>query len=452
VDIPPVIARYLRRHARPAAHWDALPPPAPGLKLCVVIPALAEAAELPAVLDALGRGSARWSETEVIAVVNNPAGADAAVVADNRATLRALGAPSVGPPVHALDRCTPGRALPPERAGVGPARRIGMDLALERLCVAGSVERAAIACLDADAPVAPGYLDALLAVFDSGDPPPGAVCACAHPIPDDPDRAAAILAYETWMRYFELGLALAGSPFSYPTIGSCLVSSAAAYAQVGGMPERQAGEDFYFAQKLIKLAAGRGLARLDGARVQPRARLSHRVPFGTGRALLRCEAEGPEAYRRVEPPEAFFELRRWFAALPAGYCDPAALRRAAGGRLARFLDAERAWPALARIRANQPDAARFAFAAHCWFDGLKCVRFAHVVERELGRRWAFDALAALLAAAGRRADFADLPRPTPPEPPLELLCAWLERLRGATAAGIDPPQAAGRLTAGGRRG
>lgn len=430
MDIPPVIARYLHRHARPAADWDALPPPAPGLKLCVVIPALAEAAELPGVLRSLGRGSARSAEAEVIAVVNNPAGAAAAVVADNRAALAELRQPAAGgPAVHALDRSSPGRALPPGRAGVGLARRIGMDLALARLCAAGSVERAAIACLDADAPVAPGYLDALLAVFDSGDPPPGAVCACAHPIPGDPDRAAAILAYETWMRYFELGLALAGSPFSYPTIGSCLVSSAAAYAQVGGMPERQAGEDFYFAQKLIKLAAGRGLARLAAARVQPRARLSHRVPFGTGRALLRCRDAGPEAYRWVEPPEAFFELRRWFAALPAGYRDPAALRRAAGARLARFLDAERAWPALERIRANQPDAARFAFAAHCWFDGLKCVRFVHAVERELGRRWAFDALAALLDALGGAADFADLPPPAPPDPPLELLCAWLERLR-----------------------
>lgn len=424
------IDRYLDRHALVPPEAQRLLAPVAGLKLCVVIPALAERARLGGVLDSLSVGSARLSEAEVIVVVNQPEDADPDTSANNQASLVELGARPAGSlSLQVLDRASPGSALQTQAAGVGLARRIGMDLALSRLARAGQPDRAAIACLDADSPVAPGYVDALLAAFDRAEPPVGGVCACAHPIPEDPLLGPAILAYETWMRYFELGLRLAGSPFSYPTIGSCLVASAAGYALADGMPERPAGEDFHFAQKLIKVAGRAGLQRLTGALVLPAARRSARVPFGTGRAMLRCADEGLDAFRRVEPPQAFFDLQRWFASFEPGFADPVALRRATSPDLAAFLDAERAWGALERIRDNQPDATHFGLAVHHWFDGLKCVRFVHALERQRGRVWAFDALAQVLAALGLAGRFADLAPPQPPDPPRELLQAWLERLR-----------------------
>ena len=430
MPVPAPIERYLLRHARIAPEAMALPPPAAGLKLCVVIPALAERAGLGSVLDSLGAGSDRLAEAEVIAVINQPQGAPSAIRADNQATLADLRARPPGAlRLLVLDRASPGRELPAAGAGVGLARRTGMDLALARLVAAGTAPRAAIACLDADSPVAPGYIDALLAVFDRPAAPVGGVCACAHPIPAEPALAEAILAYETWMRAFELGLRLAGSPFSYPTIGSCLVASAAGYALADGMPERQAGEDFYFAQKLVKVSGRRGLARISTAQVRPAARPSARVPFGTGRAMLRCASEGLEAYRFMEPPQAFFDLRRWFAALEEGFGDPPALDRAASAELAAFLESEGASGALARIRANQPDAEHFEQAAHHWFDGLRCVRYVHVLERARGRVWTFDALAQIAQALGLSDRFADLVRPQPPAPDRALLTAWLERLR-----------------------
>lgn len=428
------ISRYLGRHALAAAPDEGQPAPGSGLRLCVVIPALAEGERLPGVLDSLERAASDPAAVEVIVVVNNPADAPAAVVQDNLDSLAVLRARAGRLRVIALDRCSPDRAFAPDQAGVGLARRVGMDLALARLVAAGSPERSAIACLDADSPVGPDYLDTLLAAFDRPAQPLGGVCACRHPIPDDPERAGAILAYEIWMRTFELGLVLAGSPFSYPTIGSCLVASAAGYALADGMPTRQAGEDFYFAQKLIKLSAGRGLTRLDGAVVEPAARASDRVPFGTGRAMLRCASEGVDAYRFMEPAEAFLDLQRWFAAFAPGYADPGALERAAGRRLGAFLRSERAFAALARIRANQPDADRFAFAAHCWFDGLKCVRYAHAVEAELGRQRAFEVLGAILDGLDLAEPFADLAPPRPGDSDLGVHRAWLDRLRA-----VSPP-------------
>ena len=55
-----------------------------------------------------------------------------------------------------------------------------------------------------------------------------------------------------------------------------------AYARQGGMNRRQAGEDFYFMQKLVD---GEQVENIAEATVFPSARLSHRVPFGTGKAL-----------------------------------------------------------------------------------------------------------------------------------------------------------------------
>ena len=50
------------------------------------------------------------------------------------------------------------------------------------------------------------------------------------------------------------------------------------------MNRRQAGEDFYFLQKLTKLGT---ITEINDAFVYPSARVSDRVPFGTGAAITK---------------------------------------------------------------------------------------------------------------------------------------------------------------------
>ncbi|MBW2699367.1 MAG: glycosyltransferase family 2 protein [Deltaproteobacteria bacterium] len=427
------IDRYLKRHAHAMSEAHDWPAPASDLSLVVVIPCLAESQSIGSVLDSLELGFARFEAVEVLLVVNQPEDAPAHVSEDNQATMAALASRTGSLHLHVLDRASPGMALDPQQAGVGLARRLGMDLALRRLVAAGRSGQACIACLDADSPVAPGYLDELLRVFASEDQPLAGVCAYRHPVDDpDPELAQAMVAYELWMRYFEQGLRLTASPFSYPTIGSCIVCSAHGYALADGMPPRQAGEDFHFFQKLIKLASDeRPVLRLR-AQVHPSARPSWRVPlFGTGRALLRCLEEGPDAYRLVEPPEAFFEIQPFFAALKEGFVAPEILRAAAGPRLAAFMEAERGWQRLESIRANQSSAERFARAAMHWFDGLRIVRYAHHLADELGRVPVMDALQRLAKQAGGPllSGLESLPAPVGFPPELSLQREMLELLR-----------------------
>jgi glycosyltransferase involved in cell wall biosynthesis len=395
------IHRYLSKQAMTIPEMESLDPPADGLRLCVVIPCLAERSGIAEVIDSLEKGSQRLSQVEVIVVVNNPADPGPAVLRDNLDTLDDLRcrAPGNRIALRLVDRASAGCWLPKKKAGVGLARRIGMDLALHRLVESGRADRSAIACLDGDSPVSLGYVDKLLEVFDSPDPPLGGVCRCHHPLPEEPGPAAAIVIYETWMRYFELGLRLSGSPFSFPTIGSCLVVSALGYALADGMAPRAAGEDFHFFQKIIKLC-GTDRPYQIPTWVHPSPRLSDRVPFGTGRAMLHCQREGVKRYLYVEPPETFLDLKIFFDALNPGFFQPEILREAASHRLKDFLDSERAWPILESIRQNQPDADHFGLAVHHWFDGLRCVRYSHHCLREIGSKWLYSALVGVLSELG----------------------------------------------------
>ncbi|MDE7374489.1 MAG: hypothetical protein K2M86_04075 [Odoribacter sp.] len=80
------------------------------------------------------------------------------------------------------------------------------------------------------------------------------------------------------------------------------------------MNKRQAGEDFYFLQKLI--STGR-FATLQTTRVYPSARFSTRTPFGTGQAVRQIVEDGGAF--PVYDFAAFRELKRFFSGLPVSY-------------------------------------------------------------------------------------------------------------------------------------
>ena len=75
--------------------------------------------------------------------------------------------------------------------------------------------------------------------------------------------------------------------------------------KAGGMNRRQAGEDFYFIQKLVP--AG-GYFSLNSTVVYPSPRPSFRVPFGTGASITKLNESG-EPFLMTYNISAFDELR-----------------------------------------------------------------------------------------------------------------------------------------------
>jgi len=370
------IERYLSKHAHPMMAHDQLLPPKPCLRLIIVIPCLAEIEHIAMTLDSLILGNQRLQEAEVIVVVNHSQDAEPSIVNNNLRTLKLLHNRPAGPlDIHIIDRASAGASFEPKQAGVGLARRIGMDIALSRLNQAGAPLQSAIACLDADATVAPGYLDQLLSIFTVENQPAAGICHFEHPLPDDPKLKEAIIYYELWLRYLEWGLKLSGSPFAYQSMGSSMVVSAQSYAQADGMPCRQAAEDFHFLQKVAKISRTKGIIKITQTAVYPAARLSDRVLFGTGKAMKKAKENGDHAYRKVVNPQHFFELKEFFSSFSLGLKDLHIINQAGSININQFMVHEGGWPIIKRLQKNYNHPNQFEVACHHWFDGLKIIRF-----------------------------------------------------------------------------
>lgn len=130
----------------------------------------------------------------------------------------------------------------------------------------------------------------------------------------DSQAREAIMKYELYLRYYRLALEYTGHPHAYHCIGSAFAVRTLDYVAQGGMNKRQAGEDFYFLQKLI--ATGR-YATLQSTQVYPSPRFSGRTPFGTGQAVRQIVQES--GHFRVYHPQAFRDLKCFFQGISTLY-------------------------------------------------------------------------------------------------------------------------------------
>lgn len=361
-----------------------------GVSRVVVIPVLEESRHLFRTLKSLAENPTEdLEDTLVICVINNRAEPYASVdqIGDNQKSLRRIekivrGGESAADPADEIgtlrlafiDASSPGQELPP-KMGVGEARRIGLDRALAVVCH-NDLPDGLLISLDADTTVAPNYLSAIAQHFGANDTG-GGVVSYAHVLPDDPGQKEAILLYELFLRYHELGLRAAGSPYAVPTIGSTIVVSGSAYVAAGGMNRKQAGEDFYFIQQLVKTSS---VSRIDTTTVFPSARASDRVPFGTGAGIGRHMA-GEEGLRTAYNPEGYRVLGRWLTLVQERLdADAGALLEGAAAiapPLETFLIQKRfedVWP---KLRTNAPDLPGLTAQFHRWFDGFKSLKLIH---------------------------------------------------------------------------
>lgn len=268
------------------------------LRMSIVIPAYKE--ELQSVLESLGKNQlSNPSEVELILVLNHSEKAEQNVKdfhgeqhALYHNTLLANG-------VRVL--CIKAFDLPHKKAGVGLARKIGMDAALNRF---SSIDHdGLIVCLDGDCAVSTNYLTELLRCEKAKIN--GLSIAFEHDVNSiDNQRNKQIVDYEIFLRYYVHALRSAGYPHAFHTVGSSMACRASAYAKIGGMNTRKAGEDFYFLHKLIPQG---GFYDLTTATVFPSSRVSERVPFGTGRAMLEMNA-GTKDFDTLYNPETFRDL------------------------------------------------------------------------------------------------------------------------------------------------
>ena len=201
-----------------------------------------------------------------------------------------------------VDRFSAGRQIPHEQ-GVGLARKIGSDIAC-KLIYNKKIASHWIHSTDADVRLPPDYFQ----------PPTYHTDAAALIYPfqhhcQDKTLQLAIDLYEFRLRYYVAALQWAGSGYGFHTIGSLICIDANSYAKVRGFPKRAGAEDFYLLNKLAKVGT---VQSLESPVVQIEARISKRVPFGTGPALESIQAlDLPLEDYRFYHPQNFIDLACW---------------------------------------------------------------------------------------------------------------------------------------------
>lgn len=279
------------------------------VRLIVMIPCLNEP-EIIRTLESLWSCSPMESACEVVVVVNESEASSPEIQAVNEKTYLLL---------HEWKRANDrrGMVLHPiyarrvdaRSAGAGMARKIGMDELVRRF---NDLDRpnGVIVSLDADCLVSANYLQEIERTFASDKNCFAATLNFRHRIDEIPDerQREGIRLYEDYLHYYKQALDFAGFPNSIYTIGSAFAVRAEAYVKQGGMNRRQAGEDFYFLNKLTSLGQ---IVEISDAYVYPSARVSDRVPFGTGAAMskwMNAQGDLTMTYNFA----AFLDLKKLF--------------------------------------------------------------------------------------------------------------------------------------------
>lgn len=260
--------------------------PEPSLGIVVVIPCFNEP-ELGKSLQSLANCNLPECSVEIIVVVNFGEHVDSSIKANcysNYEETKALSSTlstakfTIRPILIEDIAC--------KQAGVGFARKTGMDEAAYRFMQLNR-PNGTILCFDADSGCDDNYFTAVEQYYKENPKTQAFSVYYEHPVNGNDyteEIYQGIAQYELHLRYYNQACRIAGLPFAYHTVGSSMGCTASAYAKVGGMNKRKAGEDFYFLQKLIPLG---NFAEINTTRVIPSPRISDRVPFGTGRAMMK---------------------------------------------------------------------------------------------------------------------------------------------------------------------
>ncbi|MGV8095942.1 MAG: glycosyltransferase [Mangrovibacterium sp.] len=348
--------------------------PSERLGIVVMIPACNEP-ELLRTIGSLSCCEVPRQAVEVIVVVNEAEGCQKETSLQNDRSILLLEEWKSAHP-EAFFNLYPVRPdpFPKKHAGVGLARKTGMDEAVRRFDQLKKPE-GVIVSLDADTLVEGNYLTEIEKLFYSDRKPTGATIRFEHRINElqDEQQREGIMLYETYLRYYKQALEFCRYPHAIYTIGSAFAVRADAYVKQGGMNQRQAGEDFYFLHKLTQLGP---LAELNTTYVYPSARVSDRVPFGTGAALQKW-MKGDSRLRYTYCFRSFSDLRQFFGLIPLLYSQDWDHHTEWGIALPLlcFLEKDHFPDALSEIRRNSSSLATFEKRFFQYFNAFKILKF-----------------------------------------------------------------------------
>ncbi len=374
--IPDKISAYLNKRA--SNTWKIENDLLKHFQKVIVVPAIAEFENLPVLINSLEQNDEReLTNTLLLIVVNNSFSSSEEVKVNNQNTfsyLRNLKSPLN---ISFIDAASDGKEMDDKNAGVGLARKIGMDLALTKFNYNSSDKRLLI-CTDADCIVDPDYLLEISHKFNKNNFE-AAVVNFSHDISGEDEETNAIISYEIFLRYYVLGLIFAKSDYAFHTIGSTMVCTPEAYVKVGGMNKRKAAEDFYFLEKLAKIYP---IGKIKTTFVHPSKRSSWRVPFGTGRSVVRYLSNTRDEYQLYDP-KTFMILKNWLEVFNSSALENTTLMESAkiiNPKLSDFLIEQDLNNFLLKLKQKNISMTEIQKQKHYWFDSFKTLKLIHYLR------------------------------------------------------------------------
>ena len=387
--LPENVQKYLDKYG--CKGWKLVIEPQKQFDCVIVVPAIAEYNNIITLLNSLsGNEFNKNQRIAVIFVINSIDISSQEVKTENQKTLELLKEiqnknSSYHPIVKKInstdltigftDATSDGKEMPEKTGGVGLARKIGMDIALTVFDYS-NLGKKIIICLDADCTVEKNYIEEIITSFNTKNINAG-VINYEHPLPDDEKSQRAIICYEIFLRYYELGLKYAGSDYYFQAIGSTIVCDHEAYIKVEGMNKKKAAEDFYFLEKIIK---NYKIERILSTKVFPAGRPSWRVPFGTGERINRFLSKSQNEYLLYDP-ESFTILKKWLELFNNNdtFSTKDYLQKAKEiqPELYNFLSQQNFEKDWEKISANSKDEKHLHSQKIKWFDGFRTLKFIH---------------------------------------------------------------------------
>lgn len=271
-----------------------------------------------------------------------------------------------------------GQQIHPDQ-GVGKARKIGCDIALN-IYISGVIKYPWIYSTDADVILPQYYFSQSINKCDDFS----AIVLDFEHICEEVELSQLQFLYDFKLRYYLAGISFARLDYNYIPLGSTLIVQMECYAQVRGFPMRNAGEDFYLLNKLQKIKPIKYL--VDGIVVEIKSRLSDRVPFGTGPALIQIKAlSNPKDYKYYHP-DCFIGLKEWVDFLKSLWRnDSLEIEKPSDkilSELYSFLNCENVFK---RVSTQITSQLRWQQFIHQWFDAFKGLKAVHFFDKKYDR-------------------------------------------------------------------
>ena len=346
---------YLERYAWKEALFPDYQPP-DSLGMIVVIPAYKEVS-IEQALKSLSNCLLPSSDVLIIVLINEGEDESAEISSINSDCMETVKV--FNSPFQILYSY---QKLPTKKAGVGLARKIGMD---EAVRIFNKVDHdGIIVCFDADCTCETDYLVEIEKQFMDGAE--AGIVFYEHRLHGDNHQA--ILQYELYLRYYIDSIRYTGFPYAHQTLGSCIVVKSSTYQKHGGMNTRKAGEDFYFLNKVIPHCE---FVEINSTTIRPSDRISNRVPFGTGKAV--GELVNSTVPYLVYNPKTFEDLKVFFNQIEAMWNEEIL---EVPTSISTFFDGNTE-SSIRGVKSQTASFSSFKKRFFQWFDAFRILKFVH---------------------------------------------------------------------------